>query len=78
MAIPNQTAAPPVTAPNQAEHRRHWVTVAEAAEHLGVTIRTIRQMIADGRLTAYRNGNRLVRIDLGDLDASMTPYGGGV
>jgi excisionase family DNA binding protein len=78
MAIPIQSAAPPVTGPSRAERRRRWATVAESAQYLGVTIRTIRQMIADGRLVAYRNGARLVRIDLDELDAAMTPYGGGV
>ena len=33
-------------------------------------------MIADGRLTGYRCGNRLVRVDLNEVDAAMKPYGG--
>jgi len=56
--------------------RRRYVKLAEAAKYLGVTDRTIRQMIADGRLTGYRNGARLVRVDLNELDAAMTPFGG--
>jgi excisionase family DNA binding protein len=56
--------------------RRRYVKVAEAAEYLQVTTRTIRQMIADGRLTGYRSGNRLVRVDLNQLDAAMQPFGG--
>lgn len=44
---------------------------------LGVTERTIRQMIADGRLTGYRNGQRLVRLDIHEIDASLRPFGGG-
>jgi excisionase family DNA binding protein len=55
---------------------RRYVKLAEAAEYLGVTDRTIRQMIADGRLTGYRNGNRLVRVDLNEVDAAMKPFGG--
>ena len=48
--------ANPRTAPaaNRAERRRKYVTQAEAAEYLGVTARTIRQMIADGRLVEVR------------------------
>ncbi|WP_155269466.1 excisionase family DNA-binding protein [Mycobacterium avium] len=41
-----------------------------------VTSRTIRQMIADGRLTGYRSGARLIRVDLNEIDAAMTPFGG--
>ena len=56
--------------------RRRYVKQSEAAEYLGVTDRTIRQMIADGRLTGYRSGRRIVRIDLNEIDAAMTPFGG--
>lgn len=62
--------------PNRASRRRRYVSIADAAEYLNVTARTIRQMIADGRLTGYRNGNRLVRVDLNEVDASMKPFGG--
>jgi excisionase family DNA binding protein len=58
--------------------RRRFVTPAEAAEYLGVTPRTIRQMIADGRLTGYRSGTRLVRLDLNEVDDAMVPFGGSV
>jgi excisionase family DNA binding protein len=50
--------------------------MAEAAEYLGVTDRTIRAMISDGRLTGYRNGRRLVRVDLNEVDTAMKPFGG--
>jgi excisionase family DNA binding protein len=56
--------------------RRRYVKIREAADYLGVTERTIRQMISDGRLTGYRSGPRLVRLDLNEIDAAMTPFGG--
>ncbi len=59
-------------------HRRRYVSIADAAEYLGVTDRTIRQMIVDGRLTGYRNGAKLIRLDLNEIDAAMEPFGGGV
>lgn len=59
-----------------ATSRRRYVTIAIAAEYLDVTTRTIRQMIADGRLTGYRSGSRLVRLDLNEIDAAMRPFGG--
>jgi excisionase family DNA binding protein len=56
--------------------RRAFVSIADAADYLGVTTRTIRQMIADGRLRGYRSGSRLVRLRLDEIDAAMTPFGG--
>lgn len=56
--------------------RRRYAKLSEAAKYLGVTDRTIRQMIADGRLTGYRSGSRLVRVDLNEIDAAMQPFGG--
>ena len=58
--------------------RRRYVSMNEAAEYLGVTDRTIRAMVSSGRLTAYRNGPKLVRLDLNEIDAAMQPYGGRV
>jgi excisionase family DNA binding protein len=58
--------------------RRRWAKIPQAADHLQVTPRTIRQMIADGRITGYRSGSRLVRVDLDELDAAMAAFGGGV
>jgi excisionase family DNA binding protein len=72
-----------IGAPNRHARRhpesqsRRWASPTAAAEYLGVTTRTIRQMIADGRLTGYRAGARIVRLDLNEIDAIMTPYGGG-
>jgi excisionase family DNA binding protein len=57
--------------------RRQYANITEAADYLQVTTRTIRQMINDGRLTGYRNGKRLVRVDLNEIDAAMQPFGGG-
>ncbi|MCF8603266.1 excisionase family DNA-binding protein [Gordonia sp. HY442] len=57
--------------------RRRYASIADTAAYLGVTPRTIRQMIADGRLTGYRNGSRLIRLDLAEVDASMEPMSGG-
>jgi excisionase family DNA binding protein len=58
-------------------HRR-YVSIQDAAEYIGVTDRTIRQMISDGRLTGYRNGAKLIRLDLNEIDAKMVAFGGSV
>lgn len=57
--------------------RRRYVSITDAAEYLGVSTRTIRTMIADGRLCAYRMGRRFIRLDLDQIDAAMIPTGGG-
>jgi excisionase family DNA binding protein len=63
-------------APKSPSTRRRWISQQEAAEHLGVTTRTIRQMVVDGRLRAYKSGSRLIRLDLNEIDAAMQPFGG--
>jgi len=57
--------------------RRWYITIKQAAGYLGVSEPTVRNMISDGRLTAYRNGARLVRLDLNEIDHRMMRYGGG-
>ena len=52
---------------------RHWISLNEAAEYLGVQPLTVRRMVARGDLTAYRLGSRLLRFDRAELDAAMRP-----
>lgn len=56
---------------------RRLTSVADAAESYGVSERTIRRYIANGTLTAYRFGPRMIRIDLDELDSTLVPMGGG-
>jgi excisionase family DNA binding protein len=53
-----------------------FVSVAAAADYLGVDPRTIRNMLHDGRLRGYTLGHRTLRIRLSEIDAAMSPYGG--
>lgn len=53
-----------------------YLSISDSAAYLGVTTRTIHQMIADGRLRAYRAGARLVRLRRDEIDAAMKPFGG--
>jgi excisionase family DNA binding protein len=53
-----------------------YISIADAAMYLGVTERTVRVMIADGRLTGYRLGGRVIRLRLSEIDAAMQPFGG--
>lgn len=54
----------------QTEHR--FVALSKAAEYLAVNPRTIRRAVAEGRLTGYRFGDRVLRVDLNELDAAMS------
>ena len=67
----------PIDLPNRAARRR-FAKLKDAADYLDVTERTIRQMIADRRLTGYRSGTRLIRVDLNEIEAAMRPFGGAV
>jgi excisionase family DNA binding protein len=47
------------------------LTQAQAAKSLGTTPRTVRRLIADGTLPAYRVGPRMVRIREDDVFALL-------
>ena len=49
------------------------VTIAAAAERLSVSELTVRRWIAAGKLTGYRVGPRLLRIDAAELDQIARP-----
>jgi excisionase family DNA binding protein len=51
--------------------RRRYATIADTAAYMDVTGRTVREMFADGRLTKYTLGPRIVRADLNQVDAMM-------
>ncbi len=48
-------------------------TIKATAERYGTTQHTIRCWIADGILTAYRIGPRMVRLDADEVDAMIRP-----
>jgi excisionase family DNA binding protein len=51
-------------------------TIKQTAEYIGADPKTIRRWIADGRLTAYRVGPRLIRIDRESILKLASPIGG--
>lgn len=55
---------------------RRWASQQQAADYLAVTRRTIRQMITDGKICGYRTNQRLIRVDLNEIDAALQPFGG--
>lgn len=48
--------------------RREYESLSDAAERTGVSIRTLRRRIASGQLTAYRLGQRVIRVQPDDVD----------
>jgi excisionase family DNA binding protein len=52
---------------------RHYITIAEAAEYLQISDRTVRRLIADGELIDYRMGRsgRVIRVDLDEIDEQL-------
>lgn len=52
---------------------QRYGTVAEAAEYIGASSKFIRSLISRGDLTGYRIGSRSIRVDLRELDSTMTP-----
>lgn len=55
---------------------RRWATGPEVADYIHVSLRTVREMAAQGAITGYRFGPRLIRYDLNEVDAAMVPSGG--
>ena len=50
-----------------------WLSQQQVAAEFGISDRTVRRMIADGRIPAHRLGPRLVRIRRTDALAAVTP-----
>ncbi len=48
--------------------RRHLLTLADGAAEIGVSDRTLRRYVAQGRLKVIRVNARVIRIDPAELD----------
>lgn len=49
------------------------MTIGDVAAYLGVTTKTVRTMIADKRLRAYKLGDRIIRFRRSEIDAALEP-----
>jgi excisionase family DNA binding protein len=67
---PVPKSEPDYSGPYAAAARR-YAKISDAATYVDVHPMTIRQMIADGKIRAYRSGQRLIRVDLNELDAML-------
>ena len=50
-----------------------YESLADASARVGVSTRTLRRWIAAGRLTGYRVGPQLIRLDPREVDALARP-----
>ena len=50
-----------------------WLDIDQAAEYLGVSVRTMRRYLAGGKLQAHRLTGRLLRFRREELDAYLEP-----
>ena len=68
----SQAPSPPCGVAGAGPPRR-LASLATAAAYADVSTRTLRRYISQGRLTGYRVGPRLVKIDLRELEALARP-----
>lgn len=52
---------------------KRLVSINQASEYAACNPRTLRRYISAGQITGYRMGKRLIRVDLNELDALLTP-----
>lgn len=50
-----------------------WATREQAARYIGVHVNTIDRWNTEGRIQGHRAGPRLIRYDLNEIDAMLTP-----
>ena len=58
---------------SQPSQTARWVSLNEAADYIGVHFRTLRRMIREGQIPAHRVGNRIIRLNLNEVDAALKP-----
>ncbi len=62
-----------VRLPDPAPPAPQYETLAEVAARYNCSTKTVRRRIAEGKLTAYRLGPHLIRIDRAEADALLRP-----
>lgn len=53
--------------------KREAVDLSNAAAYLGVSHKTLRRLIAEGKLPAFRVGGRAIRVYAADIEALKVP-----
>jgi excisionase family DNA binding protein len=58
---------------DEVRHVRQVVNLTDAAGYLGVSHKTLRRLIADGKLPAFRVGGGPIRVYISDVEALKEP-----
>lgn len=56
---------------SRCEPQRRFIRQEVAAERWDVSVDTIRRMIAKGQIRGYRLNNRIIRVDMDEVDAAF-------
>lgn len=48
-----------------------FISLAKAADMLGISVHTLRRRIAAGELPAFRSGRRIIRVRVSDLETLL-------
>ena len=59
--------------PTTARENTQFVSQQDAAARWGVSVDVIRRLIAAGKVTGYRLNNRIIRVDVAEVDAAFRP-----
>ena len=62
--------ATPVALP---EPVARYISQQEAAERWSVSVDVVRRLISAGKVTGYRLNNRIIRVDVAEVDAAFRP-----
>lgn len=76
MLEPNQLLRNKSAANRRQRRHPELIGLQEAADLCGVSYRTIRRWVADGRINAVRVGPRLLKINAEDVLKLIRPVGG--
>lgn len=50
-----------------------YISQQEAAERWSVSVDVVRRLISAGKVTGYRLNNRIIRVDVAEVDAAFRP-----
>lgn len=67
----------PAKKPNTARGNAHYISQQDAAARWAVSVDVIRRLIAAGKITGYRLNNRIIRVDVAEVDAAFRPIPAG-
>lgn len=68
--MPRTKTKTPATSPDES---RRFIRQEAAAERWDVSVDTIRRLIRDGKLPAYRLNGRIIRVRIDDVDRCFKP-----